>query len=185
VRFQRLAFFVIAFIALAGCCTAPRPPSENGGAIRERNEGYSLLHQLMHDESRVGGIFILKHADDPVRDLIKEIAAACDNARKQMDEFPKADNRIEFDVPDLPKLEQESRDLESKADEKDLLHSSGKEFELKLIFTQAQAMGYACNLCRALLVHEDDVGRRTFLMDLLDGCIGFQNRLMNLLAVRS
>ena len=35
--------------------------------FRERNEGYSLLYKLMSDESNVSKIFILKHADDPVR----------------------------------------------------------------------------------------------------------------------
>ena len=48
--------------------------------------------------------------------------------------------------------------LKPKQEEKDLLFSSGRTFELRLIFTQAEAMGYAVNLCQALLAHEDDAG---------------------------
>jgi hypothetical protein len=178
-------YILFGMMALAGCSTTPKPPSENGGLFRERNEGYSLLYKLMGDESKVSEIFILKHADEPVGGLVKEIAAACQAAKKQMDGFPMANNRIEYDVPDLPRLEQESRDLEAKEESKDLLISSGKTFEVRLIFTQAQAMGYAMNLCQALLAHEDDPGHKEFLTNLSKQCAGFKQRLMELLNVKS
>ena len=47
-------------------------------------------------------------------------------------------------------MEQRSRDLQAKVDEKALLTTSGKEFERRLIFTQAEAMNYAMQLCKAL-----------------------------------
>jgi hypothetical protein len=172
-------------IALAGCSTTLKPPSENGGMFRERNEGYSLLYKLMSDESKVSEIFILKHADDPVKGLVKEIGAACQAAKKQMDGFPMANNRIEYDVPDLPRLEQESRDLEAKEETNDLLTSSGKTFELRLVFTQAEAMGYAVNLCQALAADEDDTGHKDFLNKLSGQCAAFRQRLMDLLIVKS
>jgi hypothetical protein len=178
-------YILFGVIALAGCSTAPKPPSENGGLFRERNEGYSLLYRLMSDESKVGEIFIIKHADDSVKGLVKDIAAACQAAKKQMDGFPMANNRIEYDVPDLPRLEQESRDLEAKEEAKDLLTSSGKTFELRLIFTQAEATGYAVNLCQALAAHEDDAGHKDFLNNLSSRCAVFQQRLMELLIVKS
>jgi hypothetical protein len=175
---------LIGVMALAGCSMTPKPPSENGGMIRERNEGYSLLYKLMSDESKVSEIFILRHADDPVKGLVKEIGTACQAAKKQMDGFPMANNRIEYDVPDLPRLEQESRDLEAKEEEKDLLTSSGKTFELRLIYTQAEAMGYAVNLCQALAAYEDDAGNKDFLNKLSSQCAGFRQRLMDLLIVK-
>lgn len=179
------AIVLLSTIALTGCATTPNPPSENGGMIRERNEGYSLLYKLMSDESKVSDLLIFKHADFPVHDLIKDISNKCDYAKKQMDSFPDANSRIEFDVPDLPRLEQASRDLESKADAKELLGSSGKDFELWLVFTQAQAMGYASNLCQALLNEEQDIGRRKFLTDLLGECTEFEKRLLALLEIKS
>jgi hypothetical protein len=179
------SYICFGAMALVGCATTTKPPSENGGMFRERNEGYSLLYKLMSDESKVGEIFIIKGADDSVKGLVKEIGAACTDAKKQMDGFPLANDRIEYDVSDLPRLEQESRDLEAKEDEKQLLTSSGKTFELRLIFTQAQAMGYAVNLCQSVAAHEDDAGRTEFLTNLSKQCAGFQQRLMDLLIVKS
>jgi hypothetical protein len=168
----------------AGCAATPKAPSENGGMFRERNEGYSLLYRLMGDESKVGEIFIIKHADDSVGGLVKEIGAACTGAKKQMEAYPAMNNRIEFDVPDLPKVEQESRDLEAKTQEKNLLMSSGKTFELRLVFTQAQAMEYAKDLCDALIAREDNVQIKAFLTALSLQCAGFHQRLMDLLTVK-
>jgi hypothetical protein len=37
-----------------------------------RNEGYSLLYQLLSQESDAAKILILKHADLPIADIIKE-----------------------------------------------------------------------------------------------------------------
>ena len=175
---------------MAGCASSqtpdtPTPPSHNGGMFRERNEAYSLLSKLMEDDEDVSKIFILKSASEPVKGIIKEIAAACDTAKKQLDSFPQTNNRIEFDVPDLPKLEQKSRDLESRIDAKELLTSSDGEFEVRLIFSQAQAMGYASNLCAALVSVEDDEGHKKFLTDLSKQCGDFRNRLLGMLAVKS
>jgi hypothetical protein len=185
------AIFLSGVMLVTGGCLSdsgqappPKPPSENGGMFREVNEGYSLLHGLMDDESNVSKIFIIKSASEPTKGLIKEIALACDDAKKQLDQFPYKNNRIEFDVPDLPKLEKESRDLESKADEKTLLGSSGKEFELQLILTQMQAMGYAVNLCKAIESHEQDPGRQAFLNNLQKQCQDFHDRLVGMLTTK-
>ena len=179
-----LLFFACA-VALCGCSSTPKPPSENGGLFRQHNEGYSLLYKLMKDESDVGEIFIIKSAEVPVKSLVKEIGDACQAAGKQMEEFPKLDNRIEYDVPDLPYMEQRSRDLQAGDDEKSLLTTSGKEFERRLIFTQAEATNYAMQLCKALDEKETDPGRKSFLENLAKQCGDFHEWLMNLLAVQS
>jgi len=175
-------------VILTGCSsTTPevKPSSHNGGMFRERNEGYSLLYKLMRDEKDVGKIFMLKSASDPVKGLVKEIGAACEAAKKRMDGFPDANNRIEYDVPDLPKLEQKARDFEAQDDEKGLLFSSGGTFDLRLAFSQAQAMGYGMYLCKSLIEVEDDAGRKQFLTNLSNQCSGFHDRLMALLSIKS
>lgn len=139
----------------------------------------------MNDESEVGKIFILKSADDSVKSVVKEIGSACEAAKKQMDEFPKQNIRIEYDVPDLPYMEKRSRDLQAKDDERALLTTSGKEFERRLIFTQAEATNYAMQLCKALNEKETDPGRKSFLENLAKQFSDFHGRLMNLLAVQS
>jgi hypothetical protein len=178
----------LCFTALFGCTssnTLPTPPTGSGGMIHECNEGYSLLYKLMADESDVGKIFFLKSASDPVKSLVKEIGAAAQEAKKQMDTFPTAANQIEFNVADLPYMEQRGRDLQAKEDEHDLLFSSGKEFELRLVFTQAQAMDYAKQLCNALAEKETDPTRKAFLNSLAKQCNDFHDRLMKLLTVQA
>jgi hypothetical protein len=81
-------------------------------------------------------------------------------------------------------VEQESRDNESKMDEKELLTSSGKTFELRLVFTQMQAMGYGSELAQALKTHEDNPDREEFLLSVLQRCGAFRERLMGQLEVK-
>jgi len=176
---------LVTALALTGCAESAKPPSANGGIFRQKNEGYSILYKLMTQESDVAKIFIIKHASDQVGDVVKQVAATCQAAKAQMDEFPKKDKRVEYDVPDLPFIEQGSRDLAQKADTKALLGRSGKEFELELVFTQAQAMMYAHDVCEALASDEDDPLRKTFLTDLSTQCGRLADSLMQLLEVKS
>jgi len=183
-RAWKNTFLLLVALAMTGCAATPKPPSANGGMFRERNEGYSLLYKLMSDESDVNKIFFFKHADDSVGSVVKDVAHFCQYAKSQMDDFPKTDNRIEYDVPDLPKMEQSSRDLTAQEDEHELLGSSGKPFELHLIFTQAQAMEYAVQLSNALQPIEDDQVRKNFLTGVSQRCGEFHDRLMALLDVK-
>jgi hypothetical protein len=177
-------FSVTCGIGLIGCAASPKPPSANGGLFRQKNEGYSILYKLMSDESQVGRIFIIKHADDSVGNLIRGIGDACATAGKQMDEFPKSDNRIEYDVSDLPYVEVKSRELAASETTKALLGSSGKEFELRLIFSQAQAMDYAHQLCESLAADDDNPDRKNFLTDLSQRCSGYYSSLISMLDVK-
>jgi hypothetical protein len=171
--------------ALGGCATTPTPPTENGGMFRHQNEGYSLLYKLMSDDTDVNKIVIFTRADDSVVKLIKEIAAASSAAKNQMDEFPKADKHIEYDEADLPKLEARGRELQSKDDAKGLLTSSGKDFEVLLIFSQAEATDYAVQLSKAILENEKDPTRTAFLTSLSKQFADFHERLMGMLTVKS
>jgi hypothetical protein len=102
-----------------------------------------------------------------------------------MENFPKTEPPVEFDVPDLPPVEQESRDLDSSMEEKELLFSSGKTFELRLIYSQAQAMEYGEVLCKALAARETDPARKAFLTNLDKQCSDFRDRLLGLLTIKS
>ncbi len=156
-----------------------------GGLVHQRNQGYSLLYKLMSDESDVGKIFILKSADDSVKNLVKEIGGAAQSAKQRMDELAKQDGEIHFDVTDLPAIEQRGRDLQAKDDEHALLFSSGKDFELRLLFTQTQAVDYAMQLCRALDEIETDPARKSFLEGLEKQCGDFHDRSMKLMTVQT
>jgi hypothetical protein len=80
-------------------------------------------------------------------------------------------------------MEQKSRDLQASVDTHALLFSSGKQFEVRLIFTQAQAMDYAVQLSKALGEVETDPARKSFLANMVHRCTDFHDRLMNLLTV--
>jgi hypothetical protein len=176
------------YFALAGCAaSASHPPSSSAaaGISQENEEGYSILYKLMSDEARVGGIFFIKKADESISVPIKQLSLACQAAKKRLEDFRAADNRLHLDMPDLPYIEQRSRDLEASDDRKLLLFSKGKTFELNLLFTQAQATGYASELCRALAENETDAQRKAFLLDLQEQFSAYHERLMKLLSVNS
>jgi hypothetical protein len=176
----------VAVFMLTGCSTTPppAPPDDLGGVgIHERNQGYSLLYKLMSDESNVGKLFFLKSADEPVKNLVKEIGAAAQATKKQLDDFAASDKHVEFDMTDLPAIEQRGRELEAKDQEKGLLFSSGNEFEVRLIFSQAEATGYAMQLCRALDEKEDNQARKLFLESQAKQFGDFHDRLMKMLTI--
>jgi len=175
----------------SGACTSNHPSGGSSGAAAEsdrlyrtRNEGYSILYKLMSDESDVGMILWLKHADDSVAGLVKAVGERCQAARKEMDEFPKSDKHIEFNVADLPEVEQKCRELETEETRHELLSSSGKDFEIYLIFSQAEAMSYANNLCIAMEKTEDNPIRKKFLVDLAGQSGDFHERFMKLLLAK-
>jgi hypothetical protein len=174
----------IILISLFGCAAEPQPVPV-GDTLRQQNQGYSLLYQLMRDESDVGKIFLFKHADDSVGNLVREIGHFCQAAKKQMDDFQKADNNLIYITPDLPPIEQQGRDLQKDDDTKALLFSSGKDFELRILFTQAQAMNYATQLSRALASNESNAARKSFLENMTKQTRDYHDRLMKLLAPQS
>jgi hypothetical protein len=136
----------------------------------------------MSDESQVGGIFVLKSADPAVANLVKQIGTDCLGYKNQLEDFAKADKGIEFDVADLPPVEKESRGLIAASQTHDLLFSSGKDFQLRLLLTQIQAMDYASHLSQAIEKHEDDPARKKFLADMSKHCADLHDELVKLLA---
>jgi len=176
---------LICIIALAGCAAFSTAPTDTGGLVRQRNEGFSLLYKLMSDESQVGNIFILKHADNSIRDLVTQIGSTCQTAKSRMFAFGKSDRSLDFDTTDLPDVEQKSRDLESADETKALLFSNGRPFEAELLFTQAEAMNYAADLSKALAAQEPDPARKDFLQKLSQRCADLHDQLMKHLTVQS
>ena len=63
-----------------------------------RNEGYSLLYQLMSQESDVAKILIIKHTDPKVTDVIKEIASTCGEVKKALELFHERDRHLSLEL---------------------------------------------------------------------------------------
>jgi hypothetical protein len=178
------ALFLIVGASISGCAATPAPPPPSVGIASPQNQGYSLLYKLMSDESRVGEVFILKSAAPPITDLIKEIAKSSADAKSQLDAFAKSDPSLNYTVPGLPSIEQQSRDLQTSAETRGLLFSGGEDFERRLIFTQAEAMNYAQQLATALSDHESDPARKSFLKELATHAGQFHDRLMSMFTVK-
>lgn len=186
IEFRRKQIVLLVLAGVIGCRamnSGHRPPSKSLSTSLELNQGYSLLHKLLADESQVGGIFILKHADPAIKVLVTQIGQACKTDEKRLEKFAGEDSSLSFDVPDLPYIEQRSRDLQASDDKKALLLSSGEKFQRRLIFTQAEAMNYAAQLSRALLEKEANATRKSFLQVVQKQSARFHDQLMDHLKV--
>jgi len=173
---------VACALMVAGCATVEKVlPTRAWHQARVRNEGYSLLYQLMSQESDVAKILIIKHADQPVTDIIKQIANTCDQARKELEGFHKKDRHLSFEMANLPEFEQKTRAAIQSTVTKQLLASSGKTFERRLLFTQAESMNYAAHLATVLHDQESDPLRKGFLDALAGRCLTFHDQVVDLL----
>ena len=169
-------------LAVTGCATVQKViPTAAWHKARVRNEGYSLLYHLISQDSDVAKIFIIKHADPSVVDVIKEIASACDQARKELDLFHEKDRHLSFEMANLPELEQKTRAAIQSTVTKQLLLSSGKTFERRLLFTQVESMNYAAHLAKVLHDQEDNPLRQEFLATLSQRCTTLHDRVIDLL----
>jgi hypothetical protein len=169
-------------LTVTGCATVQKVlPTVAWHKARVRNEGYSLLYKLMSQESDVAKIFIIKHADPPVDDIIREIARTCDRARKDLEVFHERDRHLSFEMANLPEMEQKTRAAIQSTVTKQLLTSGGKTFERRLLFTQAESMNYAAHLAAVLRDQENDPLRKKFLDALSQKCTTLHDQVIELL----
>lgn len=183
---KRLAWscvtLVICMLAVTGCSTFQKIiPTVAWHQARVRNEGYSLLYKLLSQESGAAGILIIKHADPPVVDIIKEIANTSDQARKELELFHEKDRHLSFEMTNLPEFEQKTRAAIESTVTKQLLFSSGKTFEVRFLLTQAEAMNYAAHLAQVLHDQEDNPVRKKFLATLSERCTTLHDKVIDLL----
>ena len=173
---------VVCVLAVTGCSTVQSIlPITAWREARVRNEGYSLLYQLLSQESDAAMILIIKHTEPPVTDIIKEIASTCDQAKKELDLFHGKDRHLNLEMSNLPQIEQKTRAAIESTVTKQLLFSSGKKFEVRFLFTQAEAMNYAAHLAQVLHDQEDNPVRKEFLAALSERCTTLHDRVMGLL----
>ena len=132
-----------------------------------RNNCYSLLHQLLDEEKDVSLLRFIKHEQGDVKNLIKKIADASGTAAKLLEEFARRDPLIRLDELKLPPGETATRDAMGSTKQKELLAQSGDEFELSLLLTQTEALGYASHLAKVASQYEPQPERAHALL-----CIG-------------
>jgi hypothetical protein len=153
-----------------------------GAQSRIRDEGYSLLYTLADKQSDVGKVLIIKHASEKVSIEIKQIAEVFGQAKKQLDGFAKEDGSLDFKMSHLPPMEEKTRAAIESTTTKDLLFSSGKAFELRLLLTQVQALDYASHLAGQLADQDGNPKRKEFLTQFAKQCEQHHKQVVELLA---
>ncbi|HEY1717002.1 MAG TPA: hypothetical protein VGH42_01760 [Verrucomicrobiae bacterium] len=113
-----------------------------------RNNSVSLLYDLLGDEKNVSKVLIIKSDREQLHSLIKAISATADDGAKQLEQLAKADATLNLHAIELPPGEKATRDAISKTKEKELLFSSGENFEFTLLLTQADALSYGWHLAK-------------------------------------
>jgi hypothetical protein len=137
-----------------GCAPFQKPaPAQNAPAIpaeklQMRNNSASLLYDLLGDEKNVSKILIVKRNSAELGRLIKAISTTTGDGAKQLEQMAKADPTLNLHALELPPGEKATRDAISKTKEKELLFSSGENFEFTLLLTQADALSYGWHLAK-------------------------------------
>ncbi len=153
-RFITICGFVFCAGIFCGCAqfhkTAPpaNAPAISAEKLQMRNNSASLLYDLLGDEKNVSKVLIIKGNREELHVLIKAIATTSGAAAKQLDQLAKNDATLNLHAIELPAGEKATRDAISKTKEKELLFSSGENFEFALLLTQADALSYGGHLAK-------------------------------------
>jgi hypothetical protein len=142
-----LAAMLSAACVMTGC-QSPKAGSPSGSSVSTRNNGYSLLHQLLDEQKDVSMLRFIKREHSDVKNLIKKIAANSAAGAKLLEEFARHDPSIKLDDIRLPPGEASTRDAIASTKEKEVLSQTGDEFELTLLLTQTEALSYAWHLAK-------------------------------------
>jgi len=185
--FRLLPFLIF----LCGCAsfhetssTTPAPQSNTleGRAPRAQDtHGYALLFELLGDEKNVSKLLIIKRERPELRDLIRDVAQRCGTAHEELERFAKADPALNLKTNGLPAVEVGTRDAIGKTKAKQLLNESGKEFELRLLIAQHEALTYGSHLAAAIAKAEANSQRAQFLRRLSSDLEVLENRVTSML----
>jgi len=184
----------ICVLILTGCASSPPQTAaraqEKSSATSEdqsfglRNQGFSLLYQLLSDEKNLSKLLLIKKEQADTGELLREISEVAGAAVKQMDAFAKADPHLHLDMAGLPAVEAEARELISKTDAKELITKGGEKFEVRILITQADSLRYGAALATATSNHDSDTARKAFLADTTRRLEELHQKLIDLLHAR-
>jgi hypothetical protein len=138
-----LVTMLLAAGLLTGC-QSPRAmaPSKAMAAESIRNNGYSLLYQLLNEQKNVSLLRFIRPEHADVKQLVNKIATTSGTGAKLLEAFAWDDPTIRLDDIGLPPGELATRAAITATKKKELLGQGGDTFELTLLLTQTEALSY-------------------------------------------
>jgi len=145
---------------LTGCQSSRAAfPSQAVASQTTRNNGYSLLHQLLEEQKDVSLLRFIRPEHNDVKQLVKKIAKTSGAGAELIEAFAKDDSSINLADIGLPPGELATRDAIGAAKKKELLSQSGETFELTLLLTQTEALSYGWHLAEVTGANEPEPQR--------------------------
>jgi hypothetical protein len=132
-----------------------------------RNNGYSLLHQLCDQEKPIDMILIVKTVPKDVAAFAHEVSKAAEANEELLEDLQDHDKAIRFDEGGLPQFEVDTR-ASIKADKQHMLlfGTTGSAFARALLVTQTEAGTYGMNLAKVLADAEPNPHRAAVLQKI-------------------
>jgi hypothetical protein len=173
---------LLAACVLGGCQPAKVVPAP-GNAAKDliRGNCYSLLYQLLEEQKDVSILRFIKREHAEVKKLVKTIADDSASGSKLLREYAKLDATIKLDDFGLPPGEVATRASIASAKRKELLSQSGDEFELTLLLTQTEALGYASHLAKVAGENESQPARAQAMAGLSEDMESLYRRVFAML----
>jgi hypothetical protein len=181
-----LSSVIFSTVCLLTACESakpprPVPPTANAAALSTRNNCYSLLHQLLDEQKDVSLLRFIKREPDDLKSLVKAIAADSAKGAKMLEEFARRDSSIRLDDYRLPPGETATRAAEATTMQREILHRTGEDFELALLLSQFQALGYARHLAKVAAENDSQPERARALASLSEEMARHYHQLFALL----
>lgn len=180
--------FGVALVVVGGCQPLGPKPSPTA-TVPKRDEiranCYSLLHDLLKQEKNVNKLLLIKWESTELDQLIKTIASVSGSGAKQLEEFAARDPLFDLEQLSLPLGEVETRSAMASTKQKELLWSSGADFEWNLLLAQAEALSYAWHLSKVAAANESQPGRALYFVALSDQMKDLHQQTVSLMRARS
>jgi hypothetical protein len=148
-----LAVMLMAAGFLTGC-QSPKADAPSGKSISLRNNGYSLLHQLLDEQKDVSLLRFIRPEHTDVKELVNKIASTSGAGATLLERLAKDDPTINLDDLRLPPAELATRAAIAATKKKELLGQGGGAFELTLLLTQTEALSYGWHLAEVTSQNE-------------------------------
>lgn len=177
---RKLSFLLLALVA--GCGTVQRSgPEAQSSESNAPTQAHALLFGLLGDEKNVSKLLIIKRERPELRGLINEISERAGKAHKELEGFAKSDRTLNLKDQGLPSAEVLTRNAIAKARAKELLTESGKEFELRLLLAQNEALTYGAYLAATAAASDTVAHRRQMLQQLSTDLLQLQKKTVDML----